>query len=130
MGYSVSWYQSVHFIGQMGLSVAGVNIGSCAVAVASHHLFCEFTHRCFIIATVIISMFYLLPFRWLVSTLFLSFQWNCQLLESLLDPVRLQQSYIIYCLVTLHVYFLVGTVSANVAMCCVCCWVATLIDTV
>ena len=57
-------------IGQMGLSVAGVNIGSCAVAVVLHHLlFGEFTHVCFIIATVIISMFYLLPFRWLVSGL-------------------------------------------------------------
>ena len=58
-------------IGQMGLSVAGVNIGSCAVAVVLHHLlFGEFTHVCFIIATIIISMFYLLPFRWLVSGLF------------------------------------------------------------
>ena len=58
-------------IGQMRLSVAGVNVGSCALAVNLHHLlFGEFTHVCFIIATVIISMFYLLPFRWLVSALF------------------------------------------------------------
>ena len=58
-------------IGQMGLSVAGVNIGSCAVAVVLHHLlFGEFTHVCFIIDTVIISLFYLLSFSWLVSGLF------------------------------------------------------------
>ena len=62
-------------IGQMGLSVAGVNIESCAVAVVLHHLlFGEFTHVCFIIATFIITLFYLLPFRWLVSGLFLSFR--------------------------------------------------------
>ena len=62
-------------IGQMRLSVTGVNVGSCAVAVDLHHLlYGEFTHVCFIIATVIISVFYLLPFRWLVSGLFLSFR--------------------------------------------------------
>ena len=53
--YSVSWYQSVHFIGQMGLSVAGVNIGSCAVAVVSHHLFGEFTKLMCVLLLLLLS---------------------------------------------------------------------------
>ena len=61
-----------------------------------------------IVGTVFMSMFYLLPFllllpfRWLMSSLFLLFRWDCQLLESILYTVRLQWSYITYYLVILH----------------------------
>ena len=119
------------FLDQMRLSIAGVSIGSYVVAFVLHHsLFGQFTCM-FLVGTVFMIIFcllpliVLLPFRWLVSSLFLLFRWDSQLLESMLYTVRLRWSYITY----LYMYILLLVLFQAVLPCgCVWCLVRISID--
>ena len=70
----------VFILDQMQLSIAGVSVGSYVIAfVLRHSLFGQFAYM-FLVGTVFMIVFYLLPlilllpFRWLVSSLFLLFR--------------------------------------------------------